>query len=417
LKSRRKDDSASQNQPQAGFAFFWNIVFLVLGMLVMLLIQPLLRSTTQVRPRPASTEAPSAQIANNPWGTFEYVHFTLEQPDTYLPDSERKLVTPRWFFEGYSQDQLLEFLNSAGLTAEQKTRLMNPGQWEMSANGIYVCPSRDVIRSLSRPSRQKVYSVLGQSNVNLAHRYPFRCRVDGFEQWFERSNLSQEKLDLVRNLTVTNGQSLGLVDIDLVQDALTPEEFKGVFRRLYSEPSLLALLKVARGEEVSRLIKYWGRNGRENSVAPILKSLAKDGGTLNVSQLLPPFARLRLYTFVPPTDGSNGPQEDCFWAAMNFFNEKPDPSLLNLQTAIQRLKTDYVSTPEKALGDILVLLDKSNRTLHACVYIADDVVFTKNGTDYMEPFVLMKMRDVLAKYETEGGLHVATLRSKKLIPQ
>ena len=220
-------------------------------------------------------------------------------------------------------------------------------------------------------------------------------------------------MDLVRNLTITNGQSLGLVDIDLLQDALTPEEFKGIFRSLYSEPSLLALLKVERGEDVSRLIKYWGRNGRENSVAPILKSLAKDGGNLNVSQLLPPFARLRLYTFAPPARQlPMGPQEDCFWAAMNFFNEKPDPSLLNLQAATQRLKTDYVSTSEKALGDLLVLWTKT--TVPCMPAFTSRMMWCspRMARITWSHSVLMRMRDVLAKYETEGGFHVVAFRPR-----
>lgn len=391
-------------------------MFLVLGMLVMLMIQPWLGSSKHAHPKPATRAGASAALPENPWGTLEYIPFSLEQPEAYLPDSSRRLATPKWFFEGYSQSQLLEFLNSTALTSAQKAALVNPAQWEITALGIYVSPARDVIRTLSGASRQQIYSILGQSDVNLAHRYPFRCRLGNFEQWFGASNLSHDKLDLVRSLTITNGQSLALVDMDILQDALTPEEFKAVFRSLYSEPSLLALVKVTAGEDVSKLIQYWGRNGRENVVAPILKSMAKDGGSLSVSHLLPAFARLRLYTYTPPAEDSNGAPEDCFWAAMNFFNEKPDPSLLNSRTARQRLKSDYVPIQgQKALGDLLVLLDKNERAIHVCVHIADEVVFTKNGTDHLEPFVLMKMGDVLAKYQMEGGLRVVSLRSKRLL--
>ena len=106
-------------------------------------------------------ETAPAFIGNNPWGNLDYVHFALEQPDSHLPDSTRRLTTPRWFFEGYAKDQLLGFLNSAGLTPEQRTVLMNPTQWEVSANGIYISPSRDVIRSLSAGSRQQIYRCPG----------------------------------------------------------------------------------------------------------------------------------------------------------------------------------------------------------------------------------------------------------------
>jgi len=45
--------------------------------------------------------------------------------------------------------------------------------------------------------------------------------------------------------------------------------------------------------------------------------------------------------------------------------------------------------------------------------LADDVVFTKNGGDYMQPWVLMKIPDMLAYYNAKEPAQVTVYRSKK----
>ena len=149
----------------------------------------------------------------------------------------------------------------------------------------------------------------------------------------------------------------------------------------------------------------------------MLRSLAKipEGTTLNVSYLLPPFARLRLYMFSPPSSDPSVEKQDCFWSALNFFNDKPDARLADKDFALEQLKTAYVETKSpRTYGDLILLLDAAGATLHACVYIADDVVFTKNGVDYLQPWVLMKIPDVLAHYQSDKPVQVITLRPKSI---
>ena len=48
-----------------------------------------------------------------------------------------------------------------------------------------------------------------------------------------------------------------------------------------------------------------------------------------------------------------------------------------------------------------------------CVYLADEVVFTKNGRDKIEPWVLMKLPDMLAWYKAKEPVQVAVYRARK----
>jgi hypothetical protein len=36
--------------------------------------------------------------------------------------------------------------------------------------------------------------------------------------------------------------------------------------------------------------------------------------------------------------------------------------------------------------------------IHSAVYIADDIMFTKNGRAYAQPWLLMRLKDVVTAY-------------------
>ena len=53
-------------------------------------------------------------------------------------------------------------------------------------------------------------------------------------------------------------------------------------------------------------------------------------------------------------------------------------------------------------GDLVTLLNTADEAVHACVYVADDFVFTKNGINSAQPWVLMRMSDMLLMYCAPG---------------
>ena len=54
----------------------------------------------------------------------------------------------------------------------------------------------------------------------------------------------------------------------------------------------------------------------------------------------------------------------------------------------------------------------SNRKtlVHSAVYLADDIVFTKNGNNLYQPWTLMRMADPLNVYSMSGPLNFAFYR-------
>jgi hypothetical protein len=162
-------------------------------------------------------------------------------------------------------------------------------------------------------------------------------------------------------------------------------------------------------------MRYWGVFGADKTYRPLIESMSRveGGARINISYFLPPFARLRLYTYPAPRD-TNIVHEDCFWSAMNFFNASPDYGYFNPEYIKRTLSLDYVKVPEeeKKFGDLLLLLGHDHQALHMCVYLADDVVFTKNGANTQQPWVLMRISEMLAEYEKDKPFQIVTYRRK-----
>ena len=351
-------------------------------------------------------------------GLIEPLEIPLANPDGGFPDEKERLQPPKWLFDKTSEASLTRFLGSCDLREVEKRVLLDKRTWMINSNGITVLPPEQVVWSLSHKARQQIYSVLAKSSANYPQCFPFRFPVDAFDLKFKESGLPVEQIEKIKRLTYTNAGFLCFTDLQAVQKVLRPDDFKDLVSSLYAVPTYLLRLRVAPDADVDSLIKYWGKGGREKLVAPLLTALshAPGGGAINISYFLPPFARLRLYTYPEDWQDPTAPKQDCFFTAMNFFNETPDTNFFNTAYSKRVLDTEYVAIKEEpAFGDIVTLFNGAGDPVHTCVYIADDFVFTKNGVNAAQPWVLMRMPDMLMIYfahETSGKMLV--LRRKDL---
>jgi hypothetical protein len=165
-------------------------------------------------------------------------------------------------------------------------------------------------------------------------------------------------------------------------------------------------LRVTADTDATALTAYWKGIWRAKDIQPMLESLTETevpgGVTMDIAQLLPQFARKRLNTYPMPDPST--PATDCYWTAMNFFRDPPDDRYYNSEVWQSELTTNYTVVTQPAFGDVILFLRPDNLPIHAAVYIADDVVFTKNGGNDRQPWVLMKWDDLLARYPQDVAL-------------
>jgi len=245
--------------------------------------------------------------------------------------------------------------------------------------------------------------MLAKNAANYSQHYPFRFSLEGFDEKFKASKLPPDQVERIRSLTYTNLGYLCFSDLQAAEAALKPSEFNDLTETLCAVPAYLLRLQLNKDSDINGLVKYWGKGGREKLIAPFLSSLARlpGGGAINISYLLPPFPRLRLYTYPDAWNDLTVARQDCLFTALNFFNETPDWSLLD-QTCREKIwSSEYERISDEAcLGDLISLLDAHDCAFHTCVYIADGFVFTKNGINTRQPWVLMKITDMLAIYDS-----------------
>ena len=63
-------------------------------------------------------------------------------------------------------------------------------------------------------------------------------------------------------------------------------------------------------------------------------------------------------------------------------------------------------------GDLLLFFDvEKSDVIHTCIYIADDIVYTRNDRSPLRPFMLMKIGDLLTRIRAANAeLGVEALR-------
>src|SRR6266850_5076462 len=375
------------------------------------------QSVSQIlaRTRSGTTTAPEKRGA---WGVLEPVELPLANTDGVFPDQAERLQNPKWFFERFTESSLSRFLSSCDLRPVERRILLDKRSWDIGTNGVSITPPEQLVWSLTHHARQQIYAALAKSTANYPQCFPFRFPLNSFDLKFKDSGLPIEQLNRIKRLTYTNDTYLCFSDLESVKRVLKPEDFKDLIETLYIIPSYLLRLRISPDSDIEALVKYWGKGGREKRIAPILTSLSKvpGGASMNISSLLPTFARLRLYTYPEAWNDATASQQDCFFTAINFFNETPDTNFFDSVYSRRVLKSEYEPVnDDPGFGDVIALFNDQGDAIHTCVYIADDFVFTKNGINAAQPWVLMRLADMLLiYYNPEKTGRALFLRRKNL---
>jgi len=352
-------------------------------------------------------------IPAGPWGTLSVQPILLEAPANLLSTNFR-LGDNRWYFQATQPVEVDGLLRSAGLTPDQIAQILPALQIVPERPGLLaVLPSDDLVRSLSPEARSSLYEQLAAIPENFAQVEPFRTTELHLDEWLGVSTLPPDVVRQVKDLLWRRGNALLFSDYNLVADSINSPQVKlQLLRHLTRKASLVVKLPVSDHADVDPLVQYWGVGGRADKVRPLLASLAQSGGgELDISNLLPAFARQRLYRFPDPLPESDlGP--GCHWSAFNFFNQNtPDDSLHTPAGVEKLLREKYVpATGEPRFGDIILLTLPDGSSIHSAVHIADGIVFTKNGPSLATPYVLSTMEDMLAFYPTSERITLSYYR-------
>jgi hypothetical protein len=317
-----------------------------------------------------------------------------------------------WYFPRTSLQDVDQLFHSIGIGGEDAAQLRGGATEAPEIDGIVVKAPADVVARLSPDVRARLYVQLAKSASNVPQAQAFRYEAATFDAWLGRASIAPATRDLVRPLVYRSGSHQYFADLDHVQSRIPdPEEVRRLVKALYRQPTVLVRVSLSDPADVASVSEYWGRGGRRTDVRPLLESLASSGpgASIDIVHLLPTFARNHLYRYpkLKAEDFDKPIIANCLWSALNFFNSTPDDRFLEVAYALDRLKRDYyVVEAGFELGDIIVFLNSRDAAFHVAVYLADNLVFTKNGTSPMAPWTIMPLESVKGYYRT----HVETPR-------
>ena len=373
------------------------------------------------RPLPPASDAsiqegPRQRVAVGPWGTLGILRIEIELPDEFIATRPPPVEESRWDFPGLTARQVEALFAGNDLSSAQRKTLLDPTRWEIRTNGVSVKPGAQTILGLSPAARQRLYSILATNGANLPQQWAFKLPTDSEDDWFEGCGLSPKTVQLLQRLIYRRGDAVCFSDLNEALGEIPDEGEKGRLIKMLSRHStLLVQLDVREGEDIEPLVRYWSKDGDGKNIRSLLASLARTpgGGSVDITHLLPRFARARLYTFPYPTDDSRKKHRDCAWTAMNFFNREMDDRYYDFGYTQQVIDRDYYPIQDDPqFGDIVWFSDDGGAPLHVAVYIADDILFTKNGADFNEPWILTEMKDLQADYAGVQQPRVKIFRRK-----
>lgn len=359
----------------------------------------------------------SRTVRVGPWGELVTRDIVLERPAELVTAEATTLGPEMWAFRGKKPDEVKVLLARIGVSDAQLATLFAPGAFQEDAVGTVLKPSPAFVMSLDPKSRQQLSTGLYGLGANIHLDFPLLFQPKIIESISADDHLMPEDVAVFKKLLYLNGDVSVLANYQTLMDQIpTAARRVAMGRAISRQVAVLAGLTILPDTDVDKIATYWGHldGVRFNDIRPMLEALRRlpEGGSLSSFWLLPKFARDRLYTFpLPPQPGDAN--MDCNWSTYNFLNEERNGQLANSSNLVEFLNRDYyvVQSPS-VCGDIFLLMNDQSQILHSAVYLADDLVFTKNGGAFNQPWMLMHIPDLLTAYLTVPGQKVIYMRKR-----
>ncbi|MES2735316.1 MAG: hypothetical protein V4672_03280 [Verrucomicrobiota bacterium] len=344
-----------------------------------------------------------------PWGKIQCYYFYLEAPDSVVSRAPTPDTQPRWRIPEEKLADFEDLISETELTNELVSPLFNP-RAVIRRNGIAnLFPSAALIEALSETERQRIYARLASYPHNEFYEFPIFFLSGNVDEWAQDSDLRPELISAIRHLSYHRGDTLAFSDIPLLLGlAESNSEAQLIKKKLTRTRTLIARLEVNPGSNVQEMLDYWstGLNLRRKEMEPLFRATASMSGVghLDLLHVLPALPRKLLYTFPGDDFTTHIRFPDCHWTTLNFFNFTAQDYYLDSHLASSAVLENFqqVEAPYR-FGDVLMFINPKGNAFHSCIYLADDLVYTKNGANPLVPWTLLELKDLQKMYNLDLG--------------
>lgn len=386
----------------------------------MLLLAAFATVRTHAEDAPVLHQNELFSCASGHWGRVSYYYFYLEAPDYVVEKFPLPNTTTKWVFHLNEFDHIEPLLKSAGMPQERLDQLLAPRRLVKDSHSVYVFPSASDVESLTPENRALIYTELARNPANVFQYSPVFFLTDSVEEWATDSGLPKSIITKISSLSYKAGNALVFADIPLLlSQAADVAEARFIMRKLTRVRTLMAQLELSKDDSIPDLLNYWstGLGLRQKELEPLMQAIIHTKGLshLDILHLVPPLPRKLLYTYPDISYTTEGRLPDCHWTSLNFFNLTPQPFLLDTRLATSLVKQDFDKVePPYHYGDVLMFITPNGQAVHSATFLADDLLFTKNGSNLLTPWLLMRLQDVSKLYDIEPGkTRIVGFRHKK----
>lgn len=365
------------------------------------------------------TRGTPPRIVSGPWGDLQTWDVRLEQPAEYSGFESVTSEGPYWNFGSMSDQAVRAAMVSSGLSEEDADHFIRDCRVQ-SLNGLVIKPDSLKLTGIKPETRSLLYRILASIPGNRFQAVPYYVPGDDPGYLFGNdAKFSGRVVPVMRKLCYRRNGFTYFSDPEAVLSQLPSARDRSEFlQSLTAQRVVFMRLLVRPDSDIDKPLNYWALSMPGvllKDLRPLFEAQQglSSGGAVSILYLLPKLAREKLFTSpLPPSSGQER-LPDCHWTALNFFSAAPDPRMSDNDYAAKFITENYYQVAKPGVaGDLVLLLDDQNKVIHSSVYIAGDVVFTKNGINYAQPWVLMHEKDLVGTFSGLDPVKVAYFRRK-----
>ena len=356
--------------------------------------------------------------APGPWGEIEYHYIYLEASEQLVSHFALPSTRPRWSFPDTTSEELSALFDAARIPADWIDVWLSPQCLIKESGVLHVLLPLEHLEALMPEQRAFLYAELAKSPHNDFHRDPVFITSGSVPDFLNHTGIAPEHARWFERMCYRRGKVLCFADIPaLIGRASGAAEARRLFKLCSRTRAIIARLKVTPKTDCEALLAYWTDANRRKDMLPLLHSLMdmRHAGTIDLLHLLPPLARKLVNSYPPLSLGRHGRMPDCHWSSLNFFSYDAEDCYLDSRLAASHVLENYEQVSEPyGYGDVLFFVDGPNGgSYHSCVYIADGLVFAKNGDNAANPWILTRLEDQKQVYLSGQSGRIQAYRRKR----
>jgi len=364
---------------------------------------------------PCLGEIGERHVSTGPWGTLEYYEIPVEAPVTQMWPGiydERSF----WNFGDRAREEVLELLRELGFSNKSIELLATEGEWTRGDGGLEVEFDDRFVESLTADDRAALASWMARHHDEFLNHSIINFEGRAFD--LVRERLDPRIVKHVEAVGFRRGRVLTIMDRPYLLRQLGDDRTAKtrLLRTLFTTHGLMVRLVLDGGTDLESITDYWTAGGFNPHAAAILEGAAAEGvARVDLLHILPPLTRKYLFNYTQPIDVFPKNAPDCFWACMQFFVSNPSSRTLDALPFDHFIEHDFVEVEgEPRFGDMVVLFRLEDESfVHSYIHIAGDIVYSKNGSSFLRPYLLTRRDRMMSVYQSGDGFLTRIYRRKR----